>query len=92
MIMVSEHQHEHQTVSLRQNTFTKFFHEFKGQFDFTDADEFRQMMEKLTDLKKETVGNQQRSRKRKHNNDQNQNEIVEFPNTTFGRKDSSKCE
>ena len=84
--MITVQDPEDQSVSERQQTFTKYFHELKNQFDFSDHDEFKILMSNLTKLRSESIGNQQNKRKR------NSGEEFAFPNTTFGYKDHSKCE
>ena len=48
--MIAVQDPEDQTVSERQQTFTKYFHELKNQFDFTSHEEFKTLMSKLTRL------------------------------------------
>ena len=84
--MITVQDPEDQTVSERQQTFTKYFHELKKQFVFMDHDEFKTLMSNLSRLQSESLGNQQKKRKR------NCDEEFAFPNKTFGNKDHLKCE
>ena len=57
--MITVQDTEDQSVPERQQTFTKYFHELKNQFDFSDHDEFKTLMSRLTTLRSESIGNQQ---------------------------------